>query len=193
MIIQGATIVGSRVVDATLPTNNLLIWLDANNASSYSGTGTTINDLSGNGYTHTMSSSGIYTVLNGIKCFDCSTTGQITCNGTGPTLPTTGFTYIGWGRLLNSTAQWRTLWRTQPDDHPILIQTGTNNLGMYDNNTNAFVTANYSVAGLADTWVHWATSGTNTAQSFYINGQLVGTTANGTGDRKSTRLNSSHT
>ena len=83
MIIQGATIVGSRVVDATIPTNNLLIWLDANNASSYPGTGTTVTDLSGNGYTHTLSSSGIYTVLNGVKCFNCSSTGQITVNEIG--------------------------------------------------------------------------------------------------------------
>ena len=78
MIINGATLIGTRVVDGSVLTNNLLIWLDANNASSYSGTGTTVNDLSGNGYTHTLSSSGIYTVLNGVKCFDCTSTGQVT-------------------------------------------------------------------------------------------------------------------
>ena len=103
MIITGATISGARVVDGTAITQNLLVWLDASNASSYSGSGTTVNDLSGNGYTHTLSSAP-YTVLNGIKCFDCSTTGTVVVNGTGPLLPTTGFTYICWGRLLNSTA-----------------------------------------------------------------------------------------
>ena len=185
MIINGATIVGARVVDGSVLTNNLLIWLDASNASSYSGSGTTVTDLSGNGYTHTLSSAGIYTVLNGIKCFDCSTTGVVTVNGTGPTLPTTGFTYMGWGRLLNSTANWRTLWRTLPDDHPILIEVGTNRLGMYDNNTGGqFQYSGYTATGLADTWVHWATTGTNSAQSFYINGQLVGTTAYGTGGNR---------
>jgi hypothetical protein len=181
MIIQGATIRDARVVDGTAITQNLLVYLDANNAASYSGTGTTVNDLSGNGYTHTLSSSGIYTVLNGVKCFDCTTTGQVVVNGTGPALPTSGFTYIGWARLLNSTANWRTLWRTVASDHPLLIEAGTNNLGMFDNNGADFESAGYSVSGLADTWVQWAVTGTNTTQTFYINGQQVGTTAYGAG------------
>lgn len=184
MIVQGATINGARVVDGSILTSNLLVWLDANNATSYPGSGTTVTDLSGNGYTHTLSSAGIYTVLNGIKCFDCSTTGVVTVNGTGPTLPASGFTYMGWGRLLNSTAGWRTLWRTLPDDHPILIEIGTNRLGMYDNGGAQFQYSGYTVTGLADTWVHWATTGTSTTQSFYINGQLVGTTAYGTGGNR---------
>lgn len=181
MIISGATIVGARVVDGTAISQNLLVWLDANNASSYSGTGTTVNDLSGNGYTHTLSSSGIYTVLNGIKCFDCTSTGQVVVNGTGPTLPTSGFTYIGWSRMNTSTATWRTLWRTVASDHPLLIEAGTNNLGMFDNNGADFESAGYSVAGLGDIWVQYAVTGTNSAQTFYINGQQVGTTAYGAG------------
>jgi len=184
MIINGATIFGARVVDGTAITQNLLVWLDASNASSYSGSGTTVNDLSGNGYTHTLSSSGIYTVLNGIKCFDCTTTGEVAVSGTGPILPTTGFTYIGWSRLLNSTAGWRTLWRTTTSDHPLLIQAGSNTLGMFDNNGSDFVSAGYDVGSLANTWVQWAITGTNTSQTFYINGQQVGTTANGTGGNR---------
>ena len=37
MIITGATIVGARVVDGSILTQNLAIWIDANNASSYPG------------------------------------------------------------------------------------------------------------------------------------------------------------
>jgi hypothetical protein len=181
MIVQGATLRGTRVVDATIITQNLLIWLDANNAASYSGTGTTVNDLSGNGYTHTLTSAGIYTVLDGVKCFDCSTTGYVVVNSTGPTLPVTGFTYIGWARMKASTATWRTLWRTTPADHPLLIEEGTNRLGMFDNNDADFEFSGYNVTGLGDTWVQWAVTGTNTAQTFYINGQQVGTTAYGAG------------
>jgi hypothetical protein len=181
MIVQGATLRGTRVVDATVITQNLLVWLDANDPASYSGTGTTVNDLSGNGYTHTLSSAGIYTVLNGVKCFDCSTTGQVVVNSTGPTLPVTGFTYIGWARMNAGTATWRTLWRTTPADHPLLIEVGTDRLGMFDNNGADFQFSGYNVTGLGDTWVQWAVTGTDTAQTFYINGQPVGTTAYGAG------------
>lgn len=181
MIITGATITNARVVDGTAITQNLLVYLDANNAASYSGTGTTVNDLSSNGYTHTLSSSGMYTVLNGVKCFDCTTTGQVVVNSTGPTLPTSGWTYIGWARLLNSTAGYRTLWRTTASDHPLLIEVGNNRLGMFDNNGGAFQYSGYTATALADTWVQYAVTGTNTTQTFYINGQQVGTTAYGAG------------
>ena len=113
-------------------TNNIvnlpkpLMYLDANDTSSYSGTGTTVTDLSGNGYNSSLSSSGIYTVLNGVKCFDCTTTGQVTIGGTVPTLPTTGFTYISWARVISSSAAYRTLFRTTPSDHPLTISIGTN-------------------------------------------------------------------
>ena len=72
MIITGATIVGARVVDGSILTQNLAIWIDANNASSYPGTGTTVSDLSGNGRTQNLGSASQYTVLNGVKCFDCN-------------------------------------------------------------------------------------------------------------------------
>ena len=64
MIIQGVTLNGTRVVDAGVITSGLILYLDANNSSSYSGTGTTLNDLSGNGYTHTLSASSLYTTLS---------------------------------------------------------------------------------------------------------------------------------
>ena len=183
MIIQGTVLSGTRVVDGSIIKQNLSIWLDANDTASYSGTGTTLNDLSGNGYTHTLSNA-TFTTLSGVKCFDCTTSGVITVNTTGPTLPTTGFTYISWAKVNSSSAGYRTLWRTTPNDHPLLIATGTDNLGMWDNDSAGFVTANYSVTGLSTTWVQWATTGTNTSQTFYINGQQVGTAANGAGGNR---------
>ena len=53
-------------------------------------------------------------------------------------------------------------------------------MGMWDNNGVGFWYSGYNVTGLADTWVQYAITGTNSAQTFYINGQQVGTTANGT-------------
>lgn len=177
MIIQGVTLTGTRVVDASIITQNLAIWIDADNSSSYPGTGTSVFDLSGNGRTQTLSSAGIYTVLTGVKCFDCTTTGQITANAIGPVLPTTGFTYITWARMNTSNTTYRTLFRTNPNDHPLLINANTNDLGMWDNNGLSFVTANYNVSSLAGVWAQWTVVGDSSGQQFYINGVLVGSTA----------------
>jgi len=174
MIIQGVSLKGTRVVDATIITQNLAIWIDANNNSSYGGTGTSITDLSGNSRTQNLTNAGQFTTLSGIKCFNCSSSGLgITAASIGPILPTSGFTYIAWARMIASTATFRTLFRTSPDDHPILINAGTNNLGMWDN-SSTFYPCGFSVAGLANTWVQWTITGDSAEQTFYINGQNVG-------------------
>ena len=172
MIIQGVSIVGGRVVDASLITRNLSIWLDANSSSSYSGSGTTVNDLSGNGYTHTLTGA-TYTMLNGIKCFDCTTgTNRVVVNGTGPVLPTTGYTYTTWARLQSSTSSFRTLLYTNsPKYTPITIPNNSNTLGYWD---TAFRSSGYDLASSADVWVQYAVVGDNSSQTFYINGQQVG-------------------
>jgi len=176
MIIQGVTLNGTRVVDASIITQNLAIWIDANNASSYSGTGTAITDLSGNSRTQNLTSASQYTMLTGVKCFDCNSN-SITAASIGPTLPTSGFTYITWARMKSSSADWRTLYRHSPNDHAIIIETGTNRLGMYDNTAAAFFPCGYNdVSSLADTWVQWTVTGNSSGQTFYINGQQVGTT-----------------
>jgi hypothetical protein len=176
MIIQGVTLNGTRVVDASFITNGLIIYLDADNASSYSGTGTTINDLSGNGYTHTMSSSGLYTMLNGIKCFNCSSVGQIITANSGSIQIPANFTYISWVRVRASTAGFRTLLRSNgTGGHAIIINNGTNTLGMWDNATaTGFVSSGYNMSAYGDVWAQFATVGDASGQTFYINGQQVG-------------------
>lgn len=162
---------------ASLYTSNLAIYIDANNPSSYSGTGTSITDLSGNGRTQNLVSASQYTVLSGVKCFDCTTTNAISAATIGPVLPTSGFTYIAWARMISSTAQYRTLFRTSIADHPLLINTGTNTLGMWDNNGTNFNSTGYDVASLANVWTQWCVTGDSSGQTFYINGQQVGTTS----------------
>jgi hypothetical protein len=177
MIISGVTLNGTRVVDGSIIAQNLAIWIDADNASSYPGSGTVITDLSGNGRTQNLSNAAAYTVLSGVKCFDCTNTYNIRAASATPTLPTTGFTYIAWARMIASTASWRTLFRSSPNDHAILIEIGTNRLGMYDNDTNAFYPSGYNdVSSLSNTWAQWAVTGNSSGQTFYINGQQVGTT-----------------
>jgi hypothetical protein len=178
MIIQGVTLNGTRVVDGSIITQNLAIWIDADNASSYPGSGTTITDLSGNGRTQNLTTAAAYTVLSGVKCWNCGIDGQyIEAAVIGPILPTSGWTYIAWARMIPSSASWRTLFRTNPADHPLLIETGTNRLGMFENGGADFVPCGYNdVSGQANVWVQWAVSGDSSGQTFYINGQQVGTT-----------------
>lgn len=173
MIIQGVSLVGGRVVDATFVTSNLSIWLDANSSSSYSGSGTTVNDLSGNGYTHTLTGA-TYTMLNGIKCFDCTTgNNRVVVNGTGPVLPTTGYTYTTWAKLQpGNPSSFRTLLYTNsPKYTPITIPNNSNTLGYWD---SAFRSSGYDLASSVDVWVQYAVVGDNSSQTFYINGQQVG-------------------
>lgn len=176
MKIQGVTVKGTRVVDASFITQNLAIWVDANNSTSYNGSGTVVTDLSGNSRTQNLSSASAYTMLNGVKCWDFSGTYVMRAASAVPTLPTTGFTYIAWGRMISSSATWRTLFRTSPDDHPLIIELGSNRLGIYDNSTNTFYPSGYTVENLSDVWVQWAITGDSSGQTFYINGQQVGTT-----------------
>ena len=176
MIIQGVTLRGTRVVDASFITQNLVIYLDANNSSSYAGSGTTLNDLSGNGYTHTLSNSNLYTELSGVKCFNCSSVGQIITSVSGTIQIPANFTYISWVRVRASTSGFRTLLRSNgTGGHAIIVNTGTNLLGMWDNTTaTEFVSSGYNMSAYGDVWAQFATVGDASGQTFYINGQQVG-------------------
>lgn len=156
--------------------SGLIMQLDANNVLSYPGTGTTVYDLTGS-YNNTLSGAD-YTVLNGIKCFDCTTGNNlIQVSGTGPSLPTSGYTYVGWARINTSSASWRTLFRTN-NNIPALVEVGTDNLGYYN---FVFVDSGYDVTPIQDVWVQYAVVGDNVSEIFYINETQVGTTAAGAG------------
>ncbi len=169
----------------TLVTNGLTIQLDAYNVASYPGTGTTVTDITG-GYNHTLTGGAVYLSLYGIKTFDCATsTKYIAVVGTGPTLPTTGYTYVCWGRMIISSADWRTLLRSSPNDHPLLVQVATDNLGFYDNDTPAvFRDSGYDVTAVEDVWTQFTVVGDSSSSIFYINGTPVGSVAAGAGGNR---------
>ncbi len=167
-----------------LVTSGLVIQLDAYNTLSYPGTGTTVNDIT-SGFTHTLTDGAVYVTLYGVKTFDCTTgTRQVVCNGTGPTLPTTGYTYVTWAKINTSSSTWRTLFRTLPNDHPLLVQISTDNLGFYDNDTGNFIDSGYDVTPILDVWVQYTVVGDSTSSIFYINGSQVGTVAFGAGGNR---------
>lgn len=164
-----------------LATLGLTIQLDANNSSSYPGAGTTVYDITGS-YNHTLTNAP-YTLLSGVKCFDVNgSTSNVRVNSPGgPILPTDGYTYISWARIKASSGNYRTLFRTTPNDHPILTNVGTDDLGFYDNDSNQFIGSGYSVTSIKDVWVQYAVVGDSSSSVFYINGNQVGTTPYGAG------------
>ena len=152
--------------------NGLIIQLDAYDADSYPGSGSIVFDLASS-YDHTLTGA-TYTVLNGIKCFDCTTsTNSVVVNGTGPTLPTTGYTYITWARVeAGNPLSFRTLLYTNsPKYTPITIPNGTNTLGYWD---TEFRSSGYDLSSSVGVWVQYAVVGDSSSQTFYINGSQVG-------------------
>jgi hypothetical protein len=162
--------------NSTLPTitNGLVIKLDANDEASYPGSGTTVFNLQSGSYNHTLTGA-TYTVLDGIKCFDCTTsTNRVVVNGTGPTLPITGYTYITWARLKSNNSSFRTLLYTNsPKYTPITVPANSDTLGYWD---SAFRSSGYDLGGLEETWAQFSVVGDNSSQTFYINGVQVGST-----------------
>lgn len=160
----------------SLVTSGLIIQLDANTAESYPGSGTTVVNMRTPGtYNHTLLGA-TFTTLGSVKCFDVTTgSNRVQVNGTGPTLPTSGYTYITWARLEgNSPANFRTLLTTNtPKITPITIPSGANTLGYWD---SAFRTSGYDLAPQIGSWVQYAIVGTNSSQTYYINGAQVGST-----------------
>lgn len=129
----------------SISTLGLVLNLDAANPRSYPGTGTKWYDLSGQNnhfdivataYNSSgpkyMDFGGSYGCAKKVDA-DMSVSGDVTC--------------ICWTRVLNSTAQWRTLLRglSSGNDHQVIIQTGAWGIGMYDNvNASWYNDAGYS-------------------------------------------------
>jgi hypothetical protein len=158
--------------------DGLVLALDAADVNSYPGTGTTWRDVSGNNRNHNVSNT-TFTTFQGVKCFNNSTTGFIIPISTTYTF-TNSYTMLAWANPLSDgqVSTWRTLWRTTPDDHPILIRDGDDVIGYFDNNGAGFVSygATLGGLGLANKWTMFTITGTGGSTSlYYNNATFVGT------------------
>ena len=145
-----AVTLGQRVL--SVPRKDLVLWLDANNTSSYSG-GSTWYDLSGNGNNFTIvpaafNSSGTIKYMDFGGSYGCAK------RSSGVDMPVSGYPYgeatvVAWTRILNSAAAHRTLLRSLSSggDHQIIIggTAGTTyQMGMYDNtNGGGYIDSGY--------------------------------------------------
>lgn len=129
---------------ATLVEPNLFLYLDAGETSSYSGTGTTWFDISGNGRNFTLSSSALWDPAGYMKFQNSS---DMATNGTDLSI-SGDVTYCVLTRPKNTTSNWRTLTRSYDADHHVIIESGGWAVGIYDNNGGAFISSGYSQQSL---------------------------------------------
>jgi len=145
-----ATIRGPRI-----PTSGLILRLDAADKKSYPGTGTVWYDLSGNNYHFNVNSSA-YAVSSGIPHMNFEgsygSAKRVVSSALSDVPSYSNATFIIFSSILNSTGNWRTLLRGASNDHQVIIESGQNNLGMYDNNAVGFLTASFNITNIPNTY-----------------------------------------
>lgn len=164
-----------------IPTNGLILRLDATESTSYSQGTSVWYDISGNNNNFNVNptafnSAGKYMDFNG--SYGCAkNSADISLSG--------DVTYVTVTRVRNSTNQWRTLTRSYVNDHHVIIQDGGWAIGMYDNDGAGFINNGYSQQSLPGynsnsfmvmIW-RW-TNNDNPTYSLYVNGSVVTTISN---------------
>jgi len=187
--ISGSSITdGVRTIEELNPvvTTGLQLYLDAGNASSYPGSGTTWTDLSGNSRDGTLTNGPTYSATNGGSIVFDGTNDYVQCTGS---LTVTAATFVTWIKRNGSQGTY----------DGILFSRGTNTTGMnfYTSNqlgyhwNDSSSTYNWS-SGLTipdATWCMIAVSVTSTAATAYLCQTGGTTTATNTVNHASSLLN----
>jgi len=163
-----------------IPIIGLDLYLDVINPRSYTGSGTSFNDLSTNRINHTLSAGVALTSQDGVQCFDCAATGRvITRTSVNYTLPAS-YTMVSWARCLldSQVSTWRTLWRhsSATGNHPFLIQKTTGLAGMWISGTFRSFGYNIITAELEAKWTMWTITSSGGSSSLFVNDVPVGNT-----------------
>jgi len=156
------------------PTNGLTLLLDANNPSSYPGSGTVWYDLSGNGNNFNIAASAYqgstFKYMNFGGGYGCAKNGADVNFAS-----SNNATIIMFSQISTSTANWRTGTRGYSNDHQIIIQSD-NALGMYDNDGAGFISSgvnvtNASSRNLTTSWnmLTWRMSSLAPQYEFFVN------------------------
>lgn len=190
MNISGGITIGSgiQILEQLSPvvTTGLQLYLDAGNASSYPGSGTTWTDLSGNSRTGTLTNGPTYSATNGGSIVFDGSNDYVQCTGS---LTVTAATFVAWIKRNGSQGQY----------DGILFSRGSNTTGMNFQTSNqlgyhwndAGNTYNWA-SGLTipdATWCMIAVSVTSTAATAYLCQTGGTTTATNTVNHASSLLN----
>lgn len=163
---------------ASVITTNLLVYYDAGNSSSYSGSGTSWYDLSGNGKTATLTNGPTYTSSDG---------GAIQFDGTNDYVvvpqfndSTSDFTIEAWVRTATIGADNKTIWGHHTSGYGPRIEIDGSTYGhnrqirfLHGTNTAWYWTEDYTGSIISDNaWYHiaatWSGTGDNYAR-IYVN------------------------
>jgi hypothetical protein len=161
----GRGITFGSTTSSQIVTSGLQLYLDAGNASSYSGSGTAWNDLSGNGRNGTLTNGPTYSATNGGSIVFDGSNDFVQCTGS---LTVTAATFVTWIRRNGTQGQY----------DGILFSRGTNTTGMNFQTSNqlgyhwnnAGNTYNWQ-SGLTipdSTWCMIAVSVTSTSATAYL-------------------------
>ena len=132
-----------------LPTQGMVLHLDATNTSSYNGSGTVWSDISGNSNNFNIVASA-HQGATGSKAAYMDFQGSHGMAKNGSDISLSGsVTYVSVTRIRNSTSTWRTLTRSYSADHHVIVQSGGWNIGMYDNNSVGFRGTGFSQQNLS--------------------------------------------
>lgn len=183
MIIQGVTLTGIGVYDSSFNSNGALLYVDAGQTASYSGSGTTWTDLSGNTNNGTLMNSPTYSRGYGGYFVFNGSTNYVSTAAAKYNTTLTGKTVIVMARMNNSAwtnglGQFRGMFG---------VASGSRNFNfyMYHDTSNNFQ-LHYSANGaggfsnnLAITTNQWyvfaVTQTTGGLVTYYLNGVAVGT------------------
>jgi hypothetical protein len=165
---SGSTITGGvKIIKELNPvvTTGLQVYLDAGNASSYSGSGTAWNDLSGNSRNGTLTNGPTYSATNGGSIVFDGSNDYVQCSGS---LTVTAATFVTWIRRNGNQGQY----------DGILFSRGTSVTGMnlqvsnqiaytWNNAVNTYSWQSGLIVPDA-TWCMIAVSVTSTAATAYL-------------------------
>lgn len=162
----------------SIVTSGLSIYLDAGNTKSYPGSGTTWYDMSGNGLNFTVSASA-FVADSGSLPAHFNFEGSYGAATRGSDVPVySACTIMIFSTILNSTGNWRTLLRGASADHQVIIENGSNRLGMYDNNGGNFIYSGFDITSLPNPYTQfncltWRMAQTSPYYQFSYNGPSV--------------------
>lgn len=149
------------------------VMYDAKNVRSYPGSGTTIYDLYQTQNTSLLGGAS-YTTFASQPCFNSAVEGYYTTPGSNSVLISNYYTYSSWCNIKASAGTWRTLFRTNPNQHPLLVQ-NDDTIGFYDNTGTGYniFTGALATAYIGN-WAYWVVVGNGLTVTLYINGVQAG-------------------
>jgi hypothetical protein len=191
MIIESGITVGSgiRMIGesaTSVVTTGLQLYLDAGNASSYPGSGTTWTDLTVNGRNGTLTGGPTYSATNGGSIVFDGTNDYVQCTGS---LTVTAATFVTWIRRNGTQSQYDGILYSRGTNTTGMNFGSSNQLGYNWNDTVSTYNWNSGLVIPDATWCMIAVSVTSTAATAYLCQASGITTATNTVSHGSSLLN----